>query len=159
MAKKNPLKKKSASKKSKKKQPKYSKCKVCLGFFLLSEKESHVCVVPTEEAVVSIFEDSEELRDAWNKFRTFASSLGDQRIYASAKAIMFSKTVCYLFVRPKKTKLEVCVFLPETTRHPLIKSVREDRPGKVGHVFFIEHEDQIDEPVVDWIRLAFESAR
>jgi hypothetical protein len=33
-------------------------------------------------------------------------------IYASAQSIMFSKKVCYFFVRPTKTFLEVRVFDP-----------------------------------------------
>jgi hypothetical protein len=46
----------------------------------------------------------ENLRDAWQKLRAFGESLGTQRIYASAQSIMFSKKVCYFFVRPRSAK-------------------------------------------------------
>src|ERR1700729_1785243 len=54
----------------------------------------------------------EDLRDAWHKLRAFAAGLGPQRIYASALSIMFARKVCYFFVRPRKTFLEVWFFLP-----------------------------------------------
>ena len=45
---------------------------------------------------------NEELKETWFKIREYGEALGPQRIYASGKAIMFSKKVCYFFVRPKK---------------------------------------------------------
>ncbi len=55
---------------------------------------------------------SENLLDAWKKLRAFGETLGVQRIYASHNSIMFSRKVCYFFVRPKKSFLEVWIFLP-----------------------------------------------
>src|SRR4026208_638349 len=56
----------------------------------------------------------EDLRDGWGRLREAAASLGEQRIYASHNSIMFSRKSCYFFVRPKKSFLEVCVFLGRT---------------------------------------------
>lgn len=53
---------------------------------------------------------NEDFADAWPKLREFAAQLGDQRIYASQKAIMFARKTCYLFVRPNKRFLEICFF-------------------------------------------------
>jgi hypothetical protein len=97
----------------------------------------------------------EDLRDAWHKLRAFAAGLGTQRIYASAHSIMFSKKVCYFFVRPRKKFLEVWIFLPRK-----IAGLRSTHgPGKkVKHcnLFKVVHSDQIEEPLTDWICEAFD---
>src|ERR1700689_2015170 len=100
---------------------------------------------------------NEDLRDAWHKLRDFAASLGPQRIYASALSIMFARKVCYFFVRPKKTFLEVWIFLPRkieglTSMHGPTKKAR------YCNLFKIVHADQIEEPLTDWIREAFDFA-
>jgi len=99
----------------------------------------------------------EDLRDAWQKLRAFAAGLGTQRIYASPLSIMFSKKVCYFFVRPRKTFLEVWIFLPRkikglTSMHGPAKKV------KYCNLFKVVHADQIEEPLTDWIREAFDFA-
>jgi hypothetical protein len=100
---------------------------------------------------------NEDLRDAWHKLRDFAAGLGTQRIYASALSIMFSKKVCYFFVRPRKTFLEVWIFLPRkieglTSMHGPTKKV------KYCNLFKVIHADQIEEPLTNWIREAFDFA-
>lgn len=100
---------------------------------------------------------NEDLRGAWHKLRDFAAGLGTQRIYASALSIMFSKKVCYFFVRPRKTFLEVWIFLPRkieglTSMHGPTKKV------KYCNLFKVIHADQIEEPLTDWIREAFDFA-
>src|SRR5205807_8691342 len=45
------------------------------------------------------------------RVRETAIGFGDQRIYASHHSIMFSRNSCYFFVRPKKSFIELCVFL------------------------------------------------
>lgn len=100
---------------------------------------------------------NEDLRDAWHKLRDFAAGLGTQRIYASALSIMFSKKVCYFFVRPRKTFLEVWIFLPRkiqglTSMHGPTKKV------KYCNLFKVIHADQIEEPLTDWIREALDFA-
>ena len=99
----------------------------------------------------------EDLRDAWQKLRAFAADLGPQRIYASALTIMFSRKVCYFFVRPKKRFLEVWIFLPReieglTTMRGPAKKV------KYCNLFKLIHPDQVEPPLTDWIREAFDYA-
>jgi hypothetical protein len=99
----------------------------------------------------------EDLRDAWHKLRDFAADLGPQRIYASALSIMFSRKVCYFYVRPKKTFLEVWIFLPReiegfTTMRGPAKKV------KYCNLFKLIHPDQVEEPLTHWIREAFDYA-
>lgn len=100
---------------------------------------------------------SEELRDAWRKIRRFGAGLGEQRIYASGKAIMFSRKVCYFFVRPKRSYLEVCLFLPEEVRSPLVRRAQRVSKSRVGHILRLEHADQVEDPLTDWIRRAYET--
>jgi len=99
---------------------------------------------------------SEDFRDAWRKLRAFAAGLGEQRIYTSAKAIMFSRRVCYLFVRPKKSYLEVVFFLPKQLEHPLVKGGGEASKTKFYNTVRLIHADQVEEPLTDWVREAFE---
>jgi len=61
--------------------------------------ERHDCWTTTEAALTE--ELCDDLREAWDRLRETAVEFGEQRIYASHHSIMFSKTVCYFFVRPK----------------------------------------------------------
>jgi hypothetical protein len=99
----------------------------------------------------------EDLRDAWQKLRAFAASLGTQRIYASARSIMFSKKVCYFFVRPQKRFLEVWIFLPRKIEG-LVSMQGPTKKVKYCNLFKAVHPDQIEEPLTDWIREAFDFA-
>ena len=109
----------------------------------------------TEAALIDRL--NEDLRDAWQKLRDFAAGLGPQRIYASALSIMFARKVCYFFVRPRKTFLEVWIFLPReieglTSMHGPTKKAR------YCNLFKLVHADQVEEPLTDWIREAFDFA-
>jgi uncharacterized protein DUF5655 len=104
-----------------------------------------------------IDELDEDLRDAWRKLRAFAAGLGTQHIYASAHSIMFSKKVCYFFVRPRKRFLEVWIFLPRTIAG-LVSMQGPTKKVKYCNLFKVVHADQIEEPLTDWIREAFDFA-
>ena len=99
---------------------------------------------------------SEDLRDAWERLRETATSFGDQRIYASHKSIMFSRRSCYFFVRPKRSYLEVCVFLGRALKAPQVRRVDSVSKAKVVHVLHIRHRDEVEAPITDWLRQAYE---
>ena len=99
----------------------------------------------------------EDLRDAWMKLRTFADDLGPQRIYASALSIMFARKVCYFFVKPKKKHIEVWIFLPRKIEGLLFMQ-GPSKKEKYCNLFKLIHADQVEEPLTDWIREAFEFA-
>ena len=65
-----------------------------------------------------------DLQEAWFKIREFGEAQGPKKIYASGRAIMFSKKVCYFFVRPKKTFLETVVFLSDKKLRDGFSTVR-----------------------------------
>ena len=83
-------------------------------------------------------------------------SFGDQRIYASHKSVMFSRESCYFFVRPKKSFLEVCVFLGRTLKAPQVRRVDRASKYKIVHVIQIRHRDEVEAPITDWLREAYE---
>ena len=69
---------------------------------------------------------------------------------------MFSRKSCYFFVRPKKTFLEVCVFLGRAVKGPQIRRVDRSSKSKLVHVLRITHRDEVEAPVTDWLREAYD---
>ena len=99
---------------------------------------------------------SGDLRDAWERIRETASGFGEQRIYASGTAIMFSRKACYFFVRPKSQYLEVCIFLGRTLKAGQIRGFRQASRTKVAHLVRITHRDEVESPFTDWLREAYD---
>jgi hypothetical protein len=120
----------------------------------VEEGEAHDCWTTTEGALTQDL--SEDLRDAWERLRETAADFGDQRIYASHKSIMFSRKSCYFFVRPKKSFLEVCLFLGRPLRAPQVRRVDRVSKSKVVHFIQITHRDQVEAPVTDWLKEAYD---
>ena len=116
--------------------------------------EAHDCWTTTEAALTRDL--PEDLRDAWERLRETAAGFGEQRIYASHNSIMFSRRSCYFFVRPKKTFLEVCVFLGRTLRAPQVRRVDQASQSKTAHTIRITHRDEIESPLTDWLHEAYE---
>jgi hypothetical protein len=122
----------------------------------VGEGEPHDCWTTTEAALTKDL--SEDLRDAWERLRDTAAEFGDQRIYASHNSIMFSRKSCYFFVRPKKSFLEVCVFLGRTMKAPQVRRADRSSKSKVAHVIQVRHRDEVETPITDWLREAYEFA-
>src|ERR1700689_3081839 len=120
----------------------------------IEEGQEHDCWTTTESALTR--ELSDDLRDAWERLRETAVSFGDQRIYASHKSIMFSRKSCYFFVRPKRNFLELCVFLGHTLKAPQVRRIDRASKFKVVHVIHIKHRDEVEAPITDWLREAYE---
>jgi len=96
------------------------------------------------------------LFDAWERLRESAADFGDQRIYASGKAIMFSRKACYFFVRPKRSFLELVVFLGRTVRAPQVRRVERTSKTKLAHIIHVRHRDEVEAPITDWLREAYD---
>jgi uncharacterized protein DUF5655 len=120
----------------------------------VEEGQPHDCWTTTEAALTQ--ELSEDLRDAWERLRETAVEFGDQRIYASHSSIMFSRKSCYFFVRPKRTFLEVCVFLGRAVKAPQIRRVDRASKAKIVHMLRITHRDEVEAPITDWLHEAYE---
>jgi hypothetical protein len=127
-------------------------CYHCKQWFETSE--AHDCWTTTEAALTQDL--SEDLRDAWERLRETAVEFGDQRIYASHNSIMFSRKSCYLFVRPKRTFLDVCIFLGRAVRAPQVRRVVPASRSKRAHMLRITHRDEVEAPITDWMREAYE---
>ena len=119
----------------------------------IEEGEAHDCWTTTEAALTRDL--SEDLREAWERLRQSAVELGEQRIYASHHSIMFARRTCYAFVRPKRTFLELCVFLGRTVRAPQVRRAIPSSKTKVAHLVPIRHRDQVEPPITDWLREAY----
>jgi hypothetical protein len=71
---------------------------------------------------------------------------------------MFSRKSCYFFVRPKKSFLEVCVFLGRTVKAKQVQRIDRTSKSKVVHVIQIRHRDEVEPPITDWIQEAYDYA-
>jgi hypothetical protein len=116
--------------------------------------QPHNCWTTTEAALTKDL--SEDLQEAWERLRETAVSFGPQRIYASHHSIMFSRESCYFFVRPKRQYLEVCVFLGRTLKASQARRVDRASKSKVVHFFQVRHRDEIEPPLTDWLREAYD---
>ena len=120
----------------------------------VEEGEEHDCWTTTETALKQDL--SGDLQDAWERLRETAASFGDQRIYASHKSVMFSRKSCYFFVRPKRNFLEICVFLGRTLKAPQVRRIDRASKYKIVHVIQIRHRDEVEAPITDWLREAYD---
>jgi hypothetical protein len=116
--------------------------------------EAHDCWTTTEAALTADL--SEDLRDAWERLRETAAAFGDQRIYASGAAIMFSRNTCYFFVRPRRKDLQVCVFLGRAVKSPQVRRVERKSTSKLANIVHITHRDEIESPFTDWLQEAYD---
>ena len=69
---------------------------------------------------------------------------------------MFSRKSCYFFVRPKRNFLELCVFLGRKLKPPQVRRVDRASKSKVYHIIHIKHRDEVEAPITDWLREAYE---
>jgi hypothetical protein len=115
--------------------------------------EAHDCWTTTESALTSDL--SEDLQEAWQRLRETAADLGEQRIYASHNSIMFARKTCYCFVRPKRSFLEVCVFLGRTLKAPQVRKAMASSKTKVANMIHIRHRDEVEPPFTDWLEEAY----
>ncbi len=119
----------------------------------VDEGEAHDCWTTTEQALTKDL--PEDLREAWERLREAAAELGEQRIYASHHSIMFARKTCYAFVRPKRSFLELVIFLGRTVRSPKIRRAARSSKTKVYHVVPIRHRDEVEAPITDWLAEAY----
>jgi hypothetical protein len=115
--------------------------------------QAHDCWTTTEAALTEHLSD--DLRDAWERLRESAAELGEQRIYASGTCIMFARDTCYAFVRPKRSVLEVCIFLGREVRAPQIRRADRRSKTKVAHLLRITHRDEVEPPLTGWLQEAY----
>jgi hypothetical protein len=110
----------------------------------------------TEKAIIEDL--SEELLEAFERLRETASQFGEQRIYAATQAIKFCRQVCYFFVRPRKKMLQVWFYLGRTIKSPIIRKTRQVSIRKVAHQVQVTHRDQVEPPLTDWLKEAFDTS-
>ena len=122
----------------------------------VEEGEAHDCWTTTEGALTRDLSD--DLREAWERLREAAADLGEQRIYASHNSIMFSRKSCYFFVRPKKSFLEVCIFLGRPLKGRQVRRTVRSSKSKVANLIQIRHRDEVEAPFTGWLQEAYEQS-
>jgi hypothetical protein len=122
----------------------------------VGESEKHDCWTTTEKALTAGL--SEDLMDAWERLRETAGEFGEQRIYASHQSIMFSRQACYFFVRPRKKVLEVWFFLGRKLKTPMVRQTLQSSKLKVAHLVHVTHRDQVEPPLTEWLKEAFDTS-
>ena len=120
----------------------------------VEKDEPHDCWTTTEAALTNDL--SADLQDAYERLRDTATEFGEQRIYASHNSIMFARKSCYFFVRPKRSFLEVVIFLGRAVKSARIRKVVESSKTKRAHLIQVRHRDEVEAPMTDWLREAYE---
>lgn len=120
----------------------------------VDEGEAHDCWTTTEAALTRHL--SQDLQDAYERLRETAIEFGEQRIYASHNSIMFARKACYFFVRPKLSFLEVCMFLGRLVKAPQVKTTAKTSKVKIAHIVKVRHRDEVEAPLTDWLREAYQ---
>lgn len=67
-----------------------------------------------------------------------------------------ARTSCYFFVRPKKSYLEVCVFLGRPLKAPQVRRSEPSSKTKFYNIIQITHRDEVETPITDWLREAYD---
>ena len=120
----------------------------------IDEGEAHDCWTTTEAALTRDLSD--DLKDAWERLRETAVEFGEQRIYASHHSIMFSRKVCYFFVRPRVRFLELWVMLGRPLRGSQVRKVIAGSRTKFANMIRITHRDEVEAPITDWLHEAYQ---
>lgn len=115
---------------------------------------AHDCWTTTPEALTRGL--PEYLQEAWERLRETAAEFGEQRVYASHKSIMFAKKACYFFVRPRTKDLEVVFFLGREVKAAQVRKSGRASRAKVWHMARVVHRDEVEAPLTDWLREAYE---
>jgi hypothetical protein len=68
------------------------------------------------------------------------------------------KKACYFFVRPKSKFLEVWFFLGRSLTVPAIKKALASSRVKVAHLVQVRHRDEVEPPLTDWLREAYDQS-
>jgi hypothetical protein len=120
----------------------------------IEEGEAHDCWTTTEGALTDHL--SEDLQDAYARLRETVVEYGEQRIYASHHSIMFARKSAYFFVRPKTKFLEVVFWVGRPIKSPKIKKLLKTTRIKYAHVIRVVHRDEVEPPITDWLREAYD---
>ena len=59
-------------------------------------------------------------------------------------------------MRPKRNFLELCVFLGRKLKAPQVRRSDRASASKVYHIIHIKLRDEVEAPITDWLREAYE---
>ena len=59
-------------------------------------------------------------------------------------------------MRPRRRDLQVCIFLGRALRAPQVRRVERKSRAKVVNIVHVTHRDEVEPPITDWLREAYE---
>ena len=123
---------------------------------VIKKNENHDCWTTTEAALTAGL--SEDLMDAWERLRESASEFGEQRIYGLA-SLHYVLQRGLLLLRPAEEKSTGNLFL-SGPHHQVADDPENDAviKDKVAHLVHVTHRDQVESPLTNWLREAFETS-
>ena len=120
----------------------------------VEEDEAHDCWTTTEAALTKDL--SEDLQDAYARLRETAVEFGEQRIYAShTRSCSRARPVTFWSSPSAITSSSGCSSAAPI-KAPQIRKVVESSKVKRAHLIHIRHRDEVEAPLTDWMREAYE---
>jgi hypothetical protein len=120
----------------------------------IEEGDENDCWTTTETALRRI---SEEISGRLGAAAETAAALGgttDLRFAQIGDVLTPSRDATSL-VRPDQLP-QVCVFLGRTLKAPQVRRVDRASKHKIFHIIQIRHRDEVEAPITDWLREAYE---
>ncbi|MPM02052.1 hypothetical protein SDC9_48297 [bioreactor metagenome] len=98
----------------------------------------------------------EALRATYNKLLSVTQAFGPYNIDIVQSAIFLKTKSTYVEVKTRKTHLIVVFFLNhEVTEFPMARAMRMSK-SKVAHELYLQHPDDIDKQVMEWLKESYE---
>ena len=114
--------------------------------------QDHSCVVIDLE--LHYVNKDQNVKDAFEKIKDIAMSLGNVKINSVKNAILFQAKSQFLAVKPKKNILDTEFVLDEPVEgFPIHKTVQTTKT-KWAHFVRLESPEEVDEQLISWIKRA-----
>ena len=114
--------------------------------------QDHSCVVIDLE--LHYVNKDQNVKDAFEKIKDIAMSLGNVKINSVKNAILFQAKSQFLAVKPKKNILDTEFVLDEPVEgFPIHKTVQATKT-KWAHFVRLESPEEVDEQLISWIKRA-----
>lgn len=117
-----------------------------------NRNQDHSCfVVPVSDHLNG---KSANVVSAYRKLEDFVKSLPGVTVIPVKGAILFQAGSNFLAVKPKKTRLDIEFVLPEPSDvFPVYKVVQATKT-KWAHFVSLEHPEEVDSQLKEWLRAA-----
>ena len=117
------------------------------------QNQSHICVI---KDVGELFLDKpDHLVLAWDKLNALVMEWQPNVYSAATKSIVYTSKKAWLIIKPMKAQLDVKFYTDQYIEHPRI--ARHSAFGKKhAHHIRIKNEHQVDEEVLELLKIGFD---